>query len=109
MDKLVTFALQQRILMVLFLVVMLVAGTIAFIKLNIEAYPDPVPPMVEIVTQSTGQSAEEIEQYIGPFPLKFNWPEFRTSKPSGPYPCSDCQISSCNSATILPMLKPSNG
>ena len=35
-----------------------------FLKLNIEAYPDPVPPLVDIVTQSTGQSAEEIERYI---------------------------------------------
>ena len=36
----------------------------AFRKLNIEAYPDPVPPLVDIVTQSPGQSAEEIERYI---------------------------------------------
>jgi cobalt-zinc-cadmium resistance protein CzcA len=36
----------------------------AFINLNIEAYPDPVPPLVEVVTQSTGQSAEEIERNI---------------------------------------------
>ena len=64
MDKIVSFALQQRILMVLFLVGMLVVGTIAFINLNIEAYPDPVPPMVEIITQSSGQSAEEMERYI---------------------------------------------
>ncbi len=40
------------------------AGVISFINLNIEAYPDPVPPLVDIVTQSTGQSAEEIERYI---------------------------------------------
>jgi len=40
------------------------AGIIGFIKLNIEAYPDPVPPLVEVVTQNTGQSAEEIERYI---------------------------------------------
>ena len=33
-------------------------------QLNIEAYPDPVPPLVEVITQSTGQSAEEIERYI---------------------------------------------
>jgi cobalt-zinc-cadmium resistance protein CzcA len=32
--------------------------------LNIEAYPDPTPPMVDIVTQSPGLSAEEIERYI---------------------------------------------
>lgn len=64
MDKLVSFALQQRILMVLFLAVMLIVGTIAFINLNIEAYPDPVPPLVEVITQSGGQSAEEMERYI---------------------------------------------
>jgi heavy metal efflux system protein len=40
------------------------AGVVSFLKLNIEAYPDPVPPLVDIVTQSTGQSAEEIERYI---------------------------------------------
>src|ERR1700722_6202723 len=32
--------------------------------LNIEAYPDPVPPLVDVVTQNPGQSAEEIERYI---------------------------------------------
>jgi cobalt-zinc-cadmium resistance protein CzcA len=40
------------------------AGAVGFMNLNIEAYPDPVPPLVDIVTQSTGQSAEEIERYI---------------------------------------------
>jgi cobalt-zinc-cadmium resistance protein CzcA len=44
---------------------MVLAGGIAsFLNLNIEAYPDPVPPLVDVVTQSTGQSAEEIERYI---------------------------------------------
>ncbi|MDR3533599.1 MAG: efflux RND transporter permease subunit, partial [Rhodopila sp.] len=50
--------------MVVALAFLLVAGVISFIKLNIEAYPDPVPPLVDIVTQSSGQSAEEIERYI---------------------------------------------
>ena len=39
-------------------------GFVAFRQLNIEAYPDPVPPSVDIVTQSAGQSAEEMERYI---------------------------------------------
>jgi cobalt-zinc-cadmium resistance protein CzcA len=50
--------------MVAFLVAMLLVGYVSFRNLNIEAYPDPVPPQVEIVTQSTGTSAEEIERYI---------------------------------------------
>src|ERR1700679_1754691 len=40
------------------------AGAVGFMKLNIEAYPDPVPPLVDVITQSTGQSAEEMERYI---------------------------------------------
>src|SRR6202795_3281805 len=64
MNSIVTFALRQRVLMVVMLVMMLGAGAASFHALNIEAYPDPVPPLVDIVTQSTGQSAEEIERYI---------------------------------------------
>jgi cobalt-zinc-cadmium resistance protein CzcA len=64
MNALVTFALRQRVLVVVMLVLMLGAGIASFLTLNIEAYPDPVPPLVDIVTQSTGQSAEEIERYI---------------------------------------------
>jgi heavy metal efflux system protein len=64
MSRIVAFALRQRVLMVVLLVFLFGAGILSFIKLNIEAYPDPVPPRVDIVTQSTGQSAEEIERYI---------------------------------------------
>lgn len=64
MNAIVTFALRQRVLIVVLLVMTLAAGTASFLALNIEAYPDPVPPLVDIVTQSTGQSAEEIERYI---------------------------------------------
>src|SRR6202161_3621537 len=64
MNAIVTFALRQRVRLVVLLVLMLTVGTASFLSLNIEAYPDPVPPLVDIVTQSTGQSAEEIERYI---------------------------------------------
>ncbi|HEY4443255.1 MAG TPA: CusA/CzcA family heavy metal efflux RND transporter [Steroidobacteraceae bacterium] len=64
MNAIVAFALRQRVLIVVLLVMMLTAGAASFLSLNIEAYPDPVPPLVDIVTQSTGQSAEEIERYI---------------------------------------------
>ena len=64
MNAIVAFALRQRVLIVVLLVMVLAAGMASFRALNIEAYPDPVPPLVDIVTQSTGQSAEEIERYI---------------------------------------------
>ena len=64
MNRLVAFALHQRVLMVLLLVAMIATGGFAFLRLNIEAYPDPVPPAVEIVTQNPGISGEEIERNI---------------------------------------------
>jgi cobalt-zinc-cadmium resistance protein CzcA len=64
MNAIVSFALRQRVLVVALLALTLIAGIASFMQLNIEAYPDPVPPLVDIVTQSTGQSAEEIERYI---------------------------------------------
>jgi len=64
MNAVVAFALRQRVLIVVLLIMMLGAGVASFLTLNIEAYPDPVPPLIDIVTQSTGQSAEEIERYI---------------------------------------------
>jgi cobalt-zinc-cadmium resistance protein CzcA len=64
MNGIVVFALRQRILMIVLLLIVFCAGIVSFTKLNIEAYPDPVPPLVDIVTQSTGQSAQEIERYI---------------------------------------------
>ena len=64
MDRLVALAVSRRYLMVAMFVAVLVGGLIAFKQLNIEAYPDPTPPMVDIVTQSPGLSSEEIERYI---------------------------------------------
>jgi cobalt-zinc-cadmium resistance protein CzcA len=64
MNTVIAFALRQRVLMVLLLVSMFGVGIVSFLKLNIEAYPDPVPPLVDINTQNPGQSAEEIERYI---------------------------------------------
>ena len=64
MNRVVAFALRHRALVVVFLAVMLLAGGAAFARLNIEAYPDPVPPMVEVVTQLSGFSAEEIERNV---------------------------------------------
>jgi cobalt-zinc-cadmium resistance protein CzcA len=64
MDRLVALAVHRRYLMVGLFVAVLIGGLIAFKQLNIEAYPDPTPPMVDIVTQSPGLSAAEIERYI---------------------------------------------
>lgn len=64
MNTLIAFSLQHRVLMLVAFILTMVGGVAAFRQLNIEAYPDPTPPMVDIVTQSPGLSAEEIERYI---------------------------------------------
>src|SRR5277367_213044 len=64
MNAIIALAIRQRVLVVLLLLFLMSVGVFSFLRLNIEAYPDPVPPLVDIVTQSSGQSAEEIERYI---------------------------------------------
>jgi len=64
MQAIVGAALQQRVLVLILSAALMIGGVFAYKQLNIEAYPDPVPPLVEIVTQNPGQSSEEIERYI---------------------------------------------
>jgi cobalt-zinc-cadmium resistance protein CzcA len=64
MNGLIAIALRQRILMLVLMLAVFVGGAIAFMKLNIEAYPDPVPPLVDVIVQSPGSSAEEMERYM---------------------------------------------
>ena len=59
----VAFALSRRPIVLLGLAVFIGAGILAFSKLNIEAYPNPAPVILEITAQSAGQSAEEMERY----------------------------------------------
>src|SRR5574341_970826 len=62
--RLVEFALVQRVSVCLGGVVLLFGGLYAFHILDIVAYPDPSPPMVEMITQYPGWSSEEIERQI---------------------------------------------
>jgi len=61
---LVLALLRYRVLVVIALLALLSAGVFAFLKLDIEAYPDPSPPLVEIITQNPSWSAEEMEQQV---------------------------------------------
>jgi heavy metal efflux system protein len=59
---LVAFGLTRRPIALLLLAAFIVAGAIAFSRLNIEAYPNPAPVILEITAQSAGLSAEEMER-----------------------------------------------
>jgi heavy metal efflux system protein len=58
-----TFGLTRRPIILLGFLVFIVGGMLAFIKLNIEAYPNPAPVILEITAQAAGLSAEEMERY----------------------------------------------
>ena len=62
--RIVEISLVQRFLLCALGLVLLVGGLYAFNLLDIVAYPDPSPPMVEVITQFPGWSAEEIERQI---------------------------------------------
>lgn len=62
--RIVEMSLVQRFLVCTFGFLLLFGGLYAFHLLDIVAYPDPSPPMVELITQLPGYSAEEIERQI---------------------------------------------
>src|SRR5215468_6383753 len=62
--NLIAFCLSRRELVVIAFVAFIGLGYAAFRTLNIEAYPDPTPPIIEIIAQWPGQSPEEVERYV---------------------------------------------
>ncbi len=63
-NRIVAFALEQRLLIVLLSLAIAAAGVWAYEVLPMDAYPNLSPPMVEIISQWPGHSAEEVERLI---------------------------------------------
>jgi cobalt-zinc-cadmium resistance protein CzcA len=61
--SLISFCLSRRPIVLLALLLFAGAGFVAFKLLNIEAYPNPTPVILEITAQAPGLSAEEMERY----------------------------------------------
>jgi heavy metal efflux system protein len=66
---LMDLALGERVVVIGAALLLAIAGLYSFRELDIEAYPDPVQPRVEIITQPLGLSAEEVEK-IATIPLE---------------------------------------
>ena len=62
LKPLISFGLTRRPIVLLILLVFIGGGILAFTRLNIEAYPNPAPVILEITAQSSGLSAEEMER-----------------------------------------------
>jgi cobalt-zinc-cadmium resistance protein CzcA len=60
--RIVQLALQQRFLVLMLTILIIVAGTWSFQQMPVDAYPDLSPPLVELITQWPGHAAEEVER-----------------------------------------------
>ncbi len=70
MNSFMRFALGQRVVVIGAAIILFAVGIFAFSQIDIEAYPDPVQPMVEVLTLPNGLSAEEVERLVT-VPLEF--------------------------------------
>ncbi|HKQ73658.1 MAG TPA: CusA/CzcA family heavy metal efflux RND transporter [Blastocatellia bacterium] len=64
MNGLIELVLRERLLVIALAAALLLGGAMAFKNLNIEAYPDPSPPLIEVIAQQPGWSAEEMERQV---------------------------------------------
>src|SRR5215831_2404346 len=63
-EAVVKLVLRKPAFAILFALGLIAAGLYSYAQLNIEAYPNPVPPLVEVIAQPPGWSAEETERYV---------------------------------------------
>jgi cobalt-zinc-cadmium resistance protein CzcA len=64
MKRIVDFAISNAFTVIILAAVFAAIAIIGVAKLNIEAFPDPAPPIFEIVTTYDGRSSEEVEKQV---------------------------------------------
>src|SRR5882672_10529447 len=63
-EKLIHWATGNVFVVLLLVVALAAVGGYAFVNVNVEAYPDPAPAIIEVVAQYPGASAEEVERQV---------------------------------------------
>jgi cobalt-zinc-cadmium resistance protein CzcA len=93
-NRIVAASLGQRVIVILLTAMMVAAGVWAIQHLPMDAYPDLSPPMVDIVTQWPGHTAEEVERLITvPVELGLNdVPKVTTKRSVSLYGLSDVTL-----------------
>jgi cobalt-zinc-cadmium resistance protein CzcA len=62
--KLIAWALDNPLVVILLALLQIVVGAYAFLHVNVEAYPDPAPAIVEVIALFPGASAQEVERQV---------------------------------------------
>jgi cobalt-zinc-cadmium resistance protein CzcA len=61
----IVWSLHNRLVVIVGVAALIAAGVYSYRNLNVEAYPDPTPPLVEVIAQFEGASPEEMERLVG--------------------------------------------
>ena len=62
--KLIAFALDNPLVVILLSIFLAVVGVFSFLNVNVEAYPDPAPAIVEVIALFPGASSLEVERQV---------------------------------------------
>jgi cobalt-zinc-cadmium resistance protein CzcA len=62
--KVIAWAVHQPLIVLLLVLALAIGGGYAFFHINVEAYPDPAPPTIEVIAQNPGASGEEMERLV---------------------------------------------
>ncbi|MFM1759435.1 MAG: hypothetical protein RLY75_705, partial [Pseudomonadota bacterium] len=63
-EKIVRLSLQQRLLVAIIALVLMVAGLLATKRLSVDAFPDVTNVQVQIASEAPGRSPEEVERFV---------------------------------------------
>ena len=93
--KLIEWALDNPLVVILLAVALAVVGIFSFLNVNVEAYPDPAPAIVEVFAQYPGASAEEVERQVTvPLEVTFaGMPGLKAIRSKSLYGLSDLKMS----------------
>jgi cobalt-zinc-cadmium resistance protein CzcA len=93
--RLIAFSLNNPLVIALLTIALGALGAYAFVNVNVEAYPDPAPAIVEVVAQFPGASAEEVERQVT-IPLEVTFagmPGLRAVRSQSLFGLSDVKMS----------------
>ena len=64
LQKIIGFSLKKKYFILFLASLLIISGIITFMDMPIEAFPDVTNTEIDIITQWTGRSAEEVEKFI---------------------------------------------
>ncbi len=93
--KLIAWALDNPLVVILLTVALSAIGLYSFVYVNVEAYPDPAPAIIEVFAQFPGASAEEVERQVTvPLEVTFaGMPGLKAIRSKSLYGLSDLKMS----------------